>query len=606
MPIYYPSVAAKLVVRFDEALLKGNTPEGSTPEQNAEAAAVIAALPINPVADAGVPSSAPLLLNNTSPDGLSHSLAIVPTAANFELPTFRQAPKFSVTFAYRDFPVDPRAIRAISVEMYLGTVSGDNFARGMLGQSDGGRLASQLTLDLNNLMLVGVADTMVAHHSEKGSSIVLTGRGLQGMLLDAKCHADQLAALNLKQNIKAVIEQLLGMDAQSKKIPVRIADGSNGTINEWPNGVPSPADQSLVSRVNKGQGGDSAKLPMKGNANEVAIWDIISNLCSYVGAVPYFIANNLWIRPTRGIFEQKAAGQSDANPTPFANGKPRIIQTTAGDLSVAYRKMIFGKNILNYKIERKFGGAKVPTVQAISYDSSSAAKGEGRHLQVEWPPVDKPDARRSAVDSSGSEARTEPLRVSVPGIVDKTRLLSIAKQVYEEVGRGELGGSVSTKDLASLGGNNADADILRLRPGDAVEFAADSGGLESFPPVVSELNNKASQAPAELSATIQKRLGFSKSLADVLAGTAKNQFAALQNVFRVANVSYSWALESGVAVDFDFQNYITARYDVEKNNVASALSPEPSSSKTSTYGSASSTTFADLKRLSAAEAKRGR
>lgn len=604
MPIYYPSVAARLVVRFDEALLKGDTPDGSTPEDGAEAAAIAAALPLDPAANAGLPSKAPLLLNNSSPDGLTHSLAIVPMAASFELPTFRQAPKFSVTFAYRDFPVDPRAIRAASVELYLGTVSGDGFARGMLGQLDGGRLASQLVLNNDNLMLVGVADTMVSSHDEKGSSVVMTGRGLQGMLLDAKCHADQLAALNLKQNIKAVIEQLLGMDAQSKKIPVRVADGTGGTTNEWPNGVPSPADQSLVSRVNKGQGGNSANLPMKGNANEVAIWDVISNLCSYVGAVPYFVANNLWIRPSRGIFEQKAAGQSDANPTPFANGKPRIVQTTAGDISVAYRKMVFGRNILNYKIERKFGGAKVPTVQVVSYDPDSTARGDGRHLQVEWPPADKIAARRSAVDPSGAESRTEPLRVSVPGIVDKNRLLSIAKQIYEEVGRGELGGSVSTKDLASLGGNNADADILRLRPGDAVEFAADAGGLESFPPVVSELNNKAAQAPAELSATIQKRLGFSKSLADVLAGTAKNQFASLQNVFRVANVSYSWAIDSGVAVDFDFQNYVTARYDIEKNNVASAITPEPGASKTSTFGSATGTTFAQLKKLSAAEAKR--
>ena len=592
MPIYYPAVAAKMVIRFDEALLTGKTPDPTLPQDNAKtvssinssahAAALAAVNPSDLGQSGGEASDKPALLKGSG-NRLSHTLIIVPKTASIELPSYRQAPKFSMTFNFRDFPVDPRAIRALSAEIYIGVVPADNFARGMLGQHDGGRLASQLAINLDNLMLVGVADNLTTSHTEKGSEVMVDGRGLQGMLLDAKIHADQLKELNLDQSIKAVVEQILGKDAQSKAIPVRIVEA------EWPNGVPKPSAPELVSRELKGQDGSKSKNPMKGDPNQVAVWDVITRLCDVCGAIPYFIANNLWIRPVKSIFDQKNAGYAGHGDTPFngpnGKGRPRTIKLADRQLDVSYRKMVYGRNLLHFKLERKFGGAKVPVVQCVSIDNSKPAKE--RLIIGEWPPKEEKSARSSAVDPSGEQARSEPLRIPVPGIIDKPRLISIARNIYNEVGRGELGGSGNTKDLASLGGDNADADIIRLRPGDAIEFAVDASGVQSFPPVVSELTRQASASPAELSKSIQKRLGMDKDLADVLVGTSRGKFAALQDVFRVANVKYAWDLEAGIAVDFDFQNYITARYDFDKSGTTSEIDDVAAVNNESSYGSAS-------------------
>jgi len=578
MAIYYPAVAVRLTIRFDEALLTGSqVPAPTTPQANAAAGAIAGA---TKAAGGGPSPGAPPAMLEGTKDRLSHSLVIVPKTASFELPSYRQAPKFNMTFNFRDFPVDPRAIRALSAEIFVGVVTGDAFARGMANEtetvlnagklSSGARLASQLVLNYDNLMLVGVCDNLTVTHNEKGSEVMMDGRGLQGMLLDAKIHADVLKSLNLNQGVDELVRQILGMDALSAGIPVATLDSDwakPGTIG--PVQLPKPSAPELIDRMAKGQDGKKNNLPLKSDPNSIAVWDIITRFCDVCGALPYFIGNTLWIRPVKSIFDQKNAGLLGKGNTPFKGGLKRTIEIGTTKLPASYRKMIYGRNLLTFKLERKFGGAKVPTVQCISIDNS---KEPNKRLIVgEWPPKDQQSKTAGAVAATGSASRNEPMRIPVPGIVDVTRLTSVARSIYNEVGRGELGGSGSTKDLASLGGDNEDADIIRLRPGDAIEFAVDASGLESFPPVISELNQQAAADPKALSQSIQDRLGFTADLADVLVGTVRGKFAGLQDVFRVANVKYAWNLDSGIAVDFDFQNYVTSRYDFDDKNSGGEL-----------------------------------
>lgn len=212
-------------------------------------------------------------------------------------------------------------------------------------------------------------------------------------------------------------------------------------------------------------------------------------------------------------------------------------------------------------------------------DTSADVKGKDRLLEVQHPPEGSDGARTTAVDPSGKAARTEFLTIPICGIKDKTRLLEIAKQIYEEVGRGELSGCAMSKDLASLGGDNTDADILRLRPGDAVEFLVDAAGVQSIPPVVSELNQTAAQSDADAVQQVAARLGGRQDLAEVLVGAARGRFQSLQNVFRVSTVRYTWEMGTGIGVTFDFHNYVTARADVAGGADASEVGDFSSSGK---------------------------
>lgn len=578
MTIYYPSVAARLTIRFDEALLTGSAqPDPQTPDQGAEAsvsavAAQSHATSARLVANAGTRQRATLF--DGKADELSHVLAIVPTQASFELPTVRQAPKFSMTFAFRDFPIDPRAVRAVGVEIFLGVVDGEDFARGLRGEKERGRLASQIVIDKSNLMLAGLVDNFTMVHNDKGSEVKLDGRGLMGLLLDKKVAAAQIHTLDLSKPLDEVVRQLLRTIPQGGKIPVVAApDSTAQEPMDWPNGVPSPAAQELITRVNKGTNEDKTQLPMKGDPGSTSVWDVITNLCFVSGAVPYFIGHQLWIRPVRSLYAQANAGRSGT--TPFKGGRPRSIQTTNSFFDVNFRKMVFGRNLSSFSMERKFGGNPPSVVKVVSVDTSSTVKGKERLIEVEWPEGRHKKARTSRVDPSGKASASEVITVPLPGIIDKTRMLDVARQIYEEVARGELGGSASTKDLASLGGDNGDADMIGLRPMDAVEFVIDGSGLRGSPPIVSVLNEEAAASDKAAIDDLRARLGLDAKLAEVLVGTARGKFQGLQNVFRVANVKYSWSVDSGIGVDFDFQNYVTARSDVDAPAVGDATTDGP-------------------------------
>ncbi len=558
--VYYPQVACRFMLRFDEALLAAPLPDPESPQDRAESlAGGLGALAgaLGGLAAASDSGKRVGLMDGTG-DRLTHIFSIIPTSASVEVPSFRLAPKFSLTFAFKDFPIDPRAIRAAGVDIYIATVKASEFSDGMLGRLRGdGRLASQLTLDDKSLMLAGLVDSITTEFNERGSEVRMDGRGFQGMFLDKKISSDTLKNLNLNQPLDQVVRDLLDSIPQGKKIPLA------PVRTDWPGGVlPSPAVPEILARPNKGRDGQSTQVPTESDPNQIAVWDLITKLCFLVGAVPYFKAHQLILRTARGIYDQK-----DSGPTPFKGGAPRSVETKGGAINVRFRKMVYGRNLLTFKLERKFQGNVVPTVRVVCVDTNAKTKGADRLLTVEWPKQGETDARRTRINPNGTEAATDFLNIPVKGVTDKTRLLEIARQVYEEVGRGEVGGSASSKDLASLGGDNGDTDLITLRPGDAVEFLVDAAGLASVPPVASELTNQATRADQDIVQDLQQRLGMSADLAKVLVGTSRGRFQGLQNVFRVGNVKYSWDLRSGIGVDFDFQNYIVARADVEGGTV---------------------------------------
>ena len=540
--IYRPSVAVNLIIRFDEALLSG----GKTP-----AAVSVADLAAAGGGPSGSASTTPPSVQGAA-DRLSQVLAIVPKTASFELPGYRQAPKFSLTLPFHDFPFDPRALRAVGVEIYVAAIPDAAWAQGTF----------KVTINPANQRCTGTVDLISSDYDEKGSIVRLEGRGDQAVFIDGKLNALVLKQIDYTKPINEVISNLMGFLPVGAQTPIHMDQ------SEWPGGVfPSPGDPSIATRINQGVAGTNPTVPMKGDPNNVSFWDVVTNLCLLVGGVPYFENHIFKIRPARSIFDQK----NNSSNTPFKGGSPRTIRLGEGrSQQVNFRKMVYGRNLKHLGFERKFGGAAIrPSVRCVSVDQDAKARGVGCLVEATWPDDQKGtnttqvnNAKKTRVTPSGGATQKDVLNISVPGIKDKTRLLNIAEQIYEEIGRGEMGGKAATKDLSSLGGDSSDADLLTLKPGDAIEFAVDVGGLQSLPPVVSELNTQAAQSPQAAATQLAARTGWDKDLAAVLVGATRGAFTSLQNTFRVENVKYDWDVSSGITVEFDFKNYLEARGDV--------------------------------------------
>jgi hypothetical protein len=565
---YYPMLAVNIRLRFDEALHGLSV---VAPQDVDEAAASL----LPPASGGDLPG----LLQGRSVDNLSALFNIVPRVATVELPGYRQTGKFSMTLAFRDMPIDPEILRSAGVEIYAGAIDAGQWGNGNTtppGALGALRLSQLRTRDeagrilTDNNLLIGLVDEITVEHSDQGSEVHLEGRDLRGVLLDTAVRPNAVSRIKLNRPIDLVVQQVLDghpLFRSSSSAGRRVIVETNP--DDWPDGV-VPVVASVVdfTRIMQGAGGQIPGMPVQGDPHKLNFWDLITQFCTLVGAVPYFVGERLRLRSARSLYDpNKLSGFDPRFPTPFKGGRRRVVQGEQGPIDLAIRTLVYGRDLLKLKFGRKLQGKKTPTVEVVSVDTSSAARGGARLITVQWPAVaagadtsqaDVDKAATTSVAPSGTLAQKDVIYVSVPGVRSRKRLLQIAQDIREEIGRGEIGGSCSTKDLASLGGDSTDPDLLHIRPGDPVRFAVDARQLASYPPPISELSREYRGTVEDLAAELTKRLG-DVNLARVVAYSTRGVIRERLKVYRVGNVRYSWSAKEGIGIDFDFQNYIESR-----------------------------------------------
>lgn len=584
MPVFRPSMLVNIVLSFDEQLTLKAPP---VPEAVEDYLA-------DPPDQSDSLQAMPAFFQATEQDK-SFILGKVPKSCEVELPGYRQAGSFHATFDYAELPIDPRCIRSASVEIHLGTVSHQDFSDGFKSRRADGSLSSVLTPrrddgapNSSTLLIVATVDEWHVDHGEEGSVAILSGRDLRGILLDTPIGilpgaTQQLFdELDMNQPIDAIVTQILKFNPMYENFQVVVNPA------EWKDGVvPSPANSDVVPRHRKpakahtkktAQGPKQKVQPRvssKAGSNDLSFWDLIVRTCFMVGAIPYFRGTRLYIRPARSAFDQLRVNIDPArNPTPFAGGLERRLDLVAGAPMLPplkIRRLVYGRDVLSYGFDRKFAGFHRPrVVRVVGYDAS-APNGQ-RVIEARWPPEEVAPPKVTKTSPSGKQAQEEILNIPVGDITDPAQLEEMARGVYEEIGRGEIGGTVTTENLASFGGDNTDPDLLRLAPGDGVEMLVDTRAISDGSELTSLLTELNRLSFAEAVKRVSEKLGrnsdlASANLATAIVGTQRGQFAELQAYFRVANVRYNWD-EEGVKISFDYQNYIVPRNQVGRASTA--------------------------------------
>ena len=569
---FYPSCVVNMRVRFDETL---HVSGKGSPE------AVEVAEPLvtyrRDFAPDDLAGDRPLALASPA-DSLSWIRNILPREATVELSGYRQAGKWSLGFEYKDFPLDPRTVRAVGVEIHLGTVPAGDFGDGMTRARPGGGRRSVLETRINGVMredtlvMVGTADVIHAAWGKDGAEIRMEGRDLRGIFLDTPARPELLSKLNLAKPIDDVVRQILQLHAFGGGIVV-VANQ-----DDWEDGeIPSPGERENLTRVNLGLDGGAPSSVPQGDPHRLSVWDIVLNYCQILGAVPHFVGQRLVVRPSRSLYDrQKLAGVDPSEPTPFAGGAEREVRAPDGSAQrLRIRRLVYGRDVERLEFERKLGGIKVPVLELSSFDTSGAARGKGKLLVVRYPddkvPASNEDlgapadgAQATNVSPSGGQAERQVIRINYPGISSKKALRRIAQDLHQEIGRQELGGKVTTRRLSSFGGGNADPDLLHLRTGDPMEIVIDHRAVTSLPPLANAVTDLAGRAPFDQVVRELAARNGDENLSRVLAATARGMVTELQSFFRVSNVRYNFKADDGVDIAFDFQNYIELRNDVVK------------------------------------------
>ncbi len=608
---FYPSCVVNLTIVFDEALLASVAP--GTPLSTDQAADSLRSgqvvrdeprvLAATHVTDAPLGGRGDAQKGGVQP---VHILGRVPKKCSVEMPSTRQAATFDITLDFKELPIDPRCVRAIGVEVHLGVVSAADFSAGMAGAEENGVRRSILRTrnhknEPNNrtLVMVGIGDEWDVEYTESGAEITIKGRDLRGIYIDSPLSLREINKLDLSRPLDGVIADLLFMHPSGERVEIVFNDA------EWPNGrLPFALPSDAIPRHRRGaRGARRGGFAAPPGGGEMSYWDVIVRLCFLVGAIPYFAGRELHIRPALGYFDQVGNGLDPVMATPFSPNHPRQLP---GHPAWNVRRMIYGNNLSSVKFNRKFGGAQKPkVVRCISADLSSTDRANARHIEARWPPTDPtprqlaasqslqrtpartPPANaplsaqvaaavRNRVAPSGQQSQTEIINIPVYGIRDVERLRGIAMALFNEIGRNEMGGSFETKDLSSFGAGNEDPDLLRIRPGDAVEFYFD-GSLTGAGTTNSAADHF--RRPfSEILQEITQRLG-NEQLARAILVTSRGSINRIQNFFRISSVHYTWEVGSGIGVSVEFQNYFVIRNDL--------LGAQTGSLLTSTGGSAS-------------------
>lgn len=486
-----------------------------------------------------------------SDDGLTHVIdGIIPSRAVLRLNGMRTAATLSLTIPYIDLPIDPRCVRSVAVQFYLGCVTPEDYQRGIDGEVR--------TDDIRNARIPRhiIADEYTDQYGRRRSNL-----RFEGWVDDWEDSFAESDALSLQLECTDNTRLLLDQDAPpqlSVDPKVRLDQAIANYLANFPQfrglsvvyapKVAASKIPILNVAIAKGVGKrDAGPSPVGGGgaagtggaASKLKVWDYLTDVCGFVGHNIRMIGTTVVIQRPRTMFDRRFQKRADDPFTGRILPSGRLLQR---------RLYVYGKNLSELKIKRRFTTAVPRNVEIRSYDTSKK-----RTLVVRYP--DK--GKRLSKPIPGNQNEQTWWVITRPEIRDEKTARIVAQSIYESQGRTELIVRLITKNLASFGGGNLDPDALDLMPGDPidVEMTVQRDGMNE-PTTLGDIQ----AAMAKSAQDYLQRLGYSASFGAAYAQALRS--IGLVSTFRCKTFGIDWDMESnGVTLDIEAMNYIEIRND---------------------------------------------
>lgn len=406
---------------------------------------------------------------------------VAPSHATVTLSGLNAADTWELIFDSRALSFDPDILLSVAVQIYLFAAASNDDDRAFW-------------TDPANLVLEGLNDEGEIEVSASGGWVRMTGRDLTGIMLDIQWQPRERipTGIAISQAFQKVIDD---------NVPSSGPFASRFTVSYESDDVEPVVGRGYRAPKRRGQHVQPGK----------SIWDVLYKLARQYGFLAY--VDGSIIRIT----------------------EPRI-QTVASLRRAPL--MVYGRNLANLKIRRRYARDRVPTIIVTSYDPRTKTS-----IREQWPP------KGGTVDTALGIKKNEDQRVFAPdGITDRATLRRFARTKAENLGRAEAEYSWKTRDLVSLSSDrDAVSDegpsLLRLRYGDAVNVQFDPFNAESA----------RSLRPPQL-VEHMRALGYTAEVARVVAAS----FARLQQYqqpYYTRKVQYDYAADGGLSISWEGLNY---------------------------------------------------
>lgn len=476
-----------------------------------------------------------------APDDRTHVVeGIVPRTASIKRNGVREADTATVAIALADFPFDPRAVRACAVELYVGTLSAEEFRLGAEGVARGDRSAGA---DNPRENIAVVADTFLDPYGEQRSNKRFSG-WVDEWSADFDEEGEPVVNLECVDNLKLLADQ----DAPPKlaldpKLPLDEAVASYlsnfpqmaGLEVEMRGGDAAPAVESALARTSfKPRLG-----PSKDGSSKLSVLDYLGDVAASLGLVLRVEGLAVVLQYPRTLYAQGAVRPGD----PFVGRRlpsGRVLQN---------RTLVWGINLLKMSFKRRFGRSAQSNVEVRCYSPK-----QKRTLVVRHPSKDQQQKKPLPGGATDQSWKV----IEVAGVESEAVLRKIAQGAYELSGRAEMVVTVETTALGSWGGGNDDPDLLDVEAGDPVDVETTKGDFAEDPGE-GWGGDLVAQSEGARAAAYLKRLGYSPALADAYARAVSSE--AFPVTFRVRTWSIDWDWEEGVRVSGELMNYVEVRAD---------------------------------------------
>ena len=570
---YYPSAKLRLILRFDEF---GSTSSVVQSAQKLVPHTVLrgTSSPRAPLVVSADPASPPgvnrLLLQpansaqlpggpqgqTSSPDALTFAVAgIIPKSATWEVNGIRTADTLTAKIKWIDCPLDPRTLRSVAVEYFLGTVSADDYAAGVDGatrQATTGQTLYQEPINLipdqyadasgtqrTNLRFQGFVDRWIVDETSEGeeATITLECRDNTQLLIDVEAPAGLAIGSNLPID-QAVANYLANFPTFAGLSVQYLPSGQSAPV--LGTALAGSAYQKALGGVVPSRGG--------GAVQKLAVWDFLTDVAGSLGLVIYIDGTTITLQQPQTLFaQQSAGGSSGRSDDPFVVMGGRTVD---GD-TFTRRRFVWGRNLKRQQVTRNFNKNAPTNIEVRCYSPRRK-----RQLVARFPDPVSQRAQLGVHALPGGSADQKWLVWRVRGIEDPTMLASIAAQVYQN-GRNEFLVELDTEDLASYGGGNLDPDVLDMKVGDAFDMLVaqdtDSGSL-----------GEVEQQLIAQTESFMSSLGFDPGLAAAYA-KAYGAMNGFQTTFRLKAMSVEWRSDAGEEASCQITvhgvNYVEVRLD---------------------------------------------
>lgn len=318
---------------------------------------------------------------------------VIPRSAKLERNDVHTADRLTAVVDFKEFPFDPRLVRAASVTYYAGNTGG-----------------GALALDATTMRFLGVVDTPETFLSEDAQTVTFDCRDYTAILLGQR--ATPAMAVALDRSLRAVLVDLLAtLPGEMGTLLTPVIQGPDGAAIEWPNLLGGRAGARLVVEPKD------------------TLWSIIRRVVEGAGLIAYVELDRLVV------------------------STPRTLGTD-GQLRDAPRlHVVFGENLADLRMKRTLQNRVRPVVLAqydprtsevtrTTWPPSALAPRPSRRRRGR---VDVATRRTGGATVSNDES-DQGEEFPVTGHRTQADLERLAESIYRQRALYDLDGSFTTHD----------------------------------------------------------------------------------------------------------------------------------------------------------------